>query len=99
MNDEGITMESRILRYEVPVDDQWHVLPATAPTVLHVDCRHAHFVELWARDDMGTTVRAFRVYGTGQPFPPDARYEGTAIGPGGYLVWHLLSVDATPTTD
>lgn len=85
---------TRILRYEVPVDDQWHLLPAVASIVLHVGCRNAHIVEFWAQD-VSAQIRAYRVYGTGQPIPHAARYEGTVIAPGGRLVWHLHSVDAT----
>lgn len=81
-----------IHRYEVPVDDRWHPVQLSG-NVLHVDCRNAHVVELWAlhTDGPGDT-RSFRVYGTGQPIPPDLRHIGTALAPGGKLVWHLMEI-------
>lgn len=91
---------TRILRYEVPVDDQWHLLPVVGASVLHVGCRNQRIVEFWAREaEAGDgEVLAFRVYGTGQPAPAAAHYEGTAIAPGGRLVWHLLSVPTATST-
>jgi hypothetical protein len=91
-------MSTRILRYEVPVDDQWHLIRVPTSPILHVGCRNQHVVEFWARECEGDhgTVMAYRVYGTGQPTPPERRYEGTAIAPGGRLVWHLLSATAEP---
>lgn len=97
MSTEG----GRILRYEVPVDDQWHMIAIPRGTigqqaVLHVGCRRERLVEFWSRESNYAEVRAFRVYGTGQPTPDAARYEGTAVAPGGRLVWHLLSASAEP---
>jgi len=79
-----------IYRYEIPVDDRWHPLQLSGE-VLHVDCRTMHAVEVWARHTDGPTVtRSFRVYGTGQPLLDGLAYIGTAIVPGGQLVWHLM---------
>lgn len=80
-----------IYRYEVPVDDQWHELQLSG-AVLHVDCRDPRVVELWALSSGGPTVtHNFRVYGTGQPLPDRLTcHVGTAITPGGQLVWHLM---------
>ena len=83
----------RILRYEVPVDDCFHEF-ALSGEVLHVACRdpQAAKVEFWALDTGGPPVqRGFVVAGTGQPlpWPPGARYVGTALAANG-LVWHLL---------
>lgn len=77
-----------VYRYEVPVDDRWHPLQFAGP-VLHVACRNMHVVELWAMNTPGPT-RSFRVYGTGHSLPPDLEYVGTALAPGGQLVWHLF---------
>jgi hypothetical protein len=89
---------TRILRIEVPVDDEWHIARVPSTPILHVNCRQANLVEFWIREAETSAegVTAFRVYGTGQPTPASARYEGTAIAPGGRLVWHLLSVEAQP---
>jgi hypothetical protein len=88
---------TRILRYEVPVDDQWHLIRVSRASQLTVGCRNERVVEFWARESGATQVLAFRVYGTGQPTPVGAHYEGTAVAPGGRLVWHLLSAEAEPS--
>lgn len=82
-------MDAVIYRYEVPVDDRWHEIVGCG-TPIHVDCRDPRTVEFWAwrRDDL--PARHFRVYGTGQPITDGTRYHGTAIAPGGQLVWHLI---------
>lgn len=82
---------TRIYRYEVPVDDQWHVIPDCSPA-LHVACREPDTVEFWANPvPPSTHVRAFRVYGTGHDIDPNAMYVGTALAPGDVLVWHLMA--------
>lgn len=89
------TDTTRILRFEVPVNDEWNLIRVPKNGVLHVGCRTARAVEFWMREsDRGVEVRAYRVYRTGQPIPPGAGYEGTAVAPGGTLVWHLLSTVA-----
>ena len=84
-------MTEAIFRYEVPVDDKPHTLELSG-AVLHVDCRDASTVEVWALETGGPPVeRVFRVVGTGHPLPEGwTRHVGTAIAPGGHLVWHLL---------
>ncbi len=86
-------MTDRIFRYEVPVDDRPHTLPLSG-AVLHVACRQVDVVELWALESGGPPIeRAFQVVGTGQPLPDRwFMYRGTAIAPGGQLVWHLMEV-------
>jgi hypothetical protein len=89
----------RIFRYEVPVDGDWHDLELHGP-VLHVACRKADVVELWAahRDTPLTAGAAripqrFTVVGTGHALPVHESHwlhVGTAIAPGGELVWHLI---------
>jgi hypothetical protein len=86
----------RIFRYEVPVDDQWHDFKLWGDP-LAVQCRDIRAVEFWARHggenaDPSGLSRSFIVVGTGHPIPTDARYWGTAIAPGGQLVWHLLEL-------
>ncbi|MEU3613498.1 hypothetical protein ABZ725_14440 [Streptomyces sp. NPDC006872] len=79
-----------IYRYEVPVDDRWHPLQLSG-RIVHVGCRNMRAVEVWAlHADGAQTVRSFRVYGSGHPLPPDVEHVGTAIAPGGQLVWHLI---------
>lgn len=83
-------MAREIFRYSVPVDDRWHTFELTGP-VLHVAARETVQVELWVMHDPDAKpeLRAFRVFGTGQPLPPAAAtFVGTAlIGP---FAWHLL---------
>lgn len=81
---------TQIFRFVVPIDDQWHELPATGP-VLHVAARRFDAIEFWALapgPDGPPAGRRFRVVGTGQPIPSDATYHGTALAGG--LVWHLV---------
>lgn len=83
-----------ILRYEVPVDDEWHTLRLSGP-IVHVATRRREVVEVWATTDgFGPSDYDLRVFGTGQPIPADPPGEvchvGTAIVPGGALVWHLM---------
>ena len=81
----------RIYRYEVPVDDQWHTFQLSG-NPLAVNCRHMTTVEFWTRSnnvDPGLE-RSFIVVGTGHPIPAETHYWGTAVAPGGMLVWHLL---------
>ena len=89
-------MSARIFRYEVPVDDRWHWIELQGDP-LSVDCRFLATVEFWAMhgDSAESRRRAFIVVGTGHelPFLKDGeswRHWGTAVAPGGALVWHLL---------
>lgn len=80
-----------IHRYEIPVDGEWHRVPGSSPT-LHVACRDPYVVEFWAFSNPDAPGREYCVVGTGQPFPDrNVMYGGTAIAPGGSLVWHLIS--------
>jgi hypothetical protein len=82
----------RILRYEVPVDDQWHE-HGLSGAILHIASRRPDVVEFWALDSGGAPYpRRFRVYGTGHPIDgdPEPAYRGTALAAGGSLVWHLM---------
>ena len=88
-----------IFRYEVPVDDQPHSFDLNAGP-LAVGCRQVDRVEFWAiHDDAATSAysykRTFIVVGTGHPLPAKVRaVHGTAVAPGGHLVWHLIEVES-----
>lgn len=87
-------MTARIFRYQVPVDDQVHVIDLNG-NPYHVGCRDPEQVEFWAihRDGVPTKARRFLVVGTGHELPPEPRRVwGTAVAPGGALVWHLIEV-------
>jgi hypothetical protein len=80
-----------IFRYEVPVDDEWHEFDLTAD-VLHVAARRVDTVEFWSlnEQDQPAATSRFRVVGTGHSVDPNWVHRGTAIAPGGMLVWHLM---------
>jgi hypothetical protein len=98
--------EHRILRWEIPIDDQDHEVRADG-AVLHV-AGHRHLrdrVEFWtlAADDpefwsapIGNVApvqwpaRVFRVFGTGQQVPNGYGHRGTAGRTVDGLVWHLF---------
>lgn len=80
-----------IFRYEVPVDDEFHHFDLSGEIVA-VGCRQAGAVEFWAyRLEGGETVNVgLIVVGTGHELPPYTHHVGTAVAPGGSLVWHLM---------
>lgn len=86
---------SAIYRYEVPVDGREHRHILGGPVVA-VGSRMVDVVEFWAiHDDDGMQQqRAFVVVGTGQEIPDGATHIGTAVAPGGLLVWHLFELSA-----
>jgi hypothetical protein len=92
--------EPTIHRYEIPVDDQWHILELTGET-LHVAARRPDVVELWAMANYEPPVAwEFRVFGTGQLLPAGPLfYAGTALVAYGTLVWHLMMRPATNTLE
>jgi len=81
---------TRILRYIVPVDEEWHTV-YTAGRPLHVASRDADIVEFWAWESATELPTEYRVYGTGRRVEPGATYVGTTLTPGGHLVWHLVA--------
>jgi hypothetical protein len=88
MTDDG---RGVIHRFEVPVDGQWHWIGGCS-TPRYVACRRTDVVEFWAWVIPSMPERPYRVYGTGEPIEDvtDYIYQGTAIAPGGQLVWHLI---------
>ena len=95
--------ERKMYRYVVPVDDQPHEFTLTSDPVAvaaawsEPPAASAMVAEFWAEHDAGPrgTGRAFQVFGTGQPLPPEARWVGTCPRIAG-LVWHLYEVTASP---
>lgn len=80
----------RILRYEVPVDGEWHEV--RCGNIVHVASRSPDVVEVWASavSDFWESERMLRVYGTGHAIEVGAVHVGTALAADGRLVWHLL---------
>jgi hypothetical protein len=84
----------RILKYEVPVDNQWHPLPPG--TVVKVGCLwgEEEIVYVWIREPEhprvghGPVVRAFA---TGERLPEfPTEHFGSAITTSGQHIWHLV---------
>jgi len=93
--------ESRVYRYTVPIDDQWHAHDLSG-AILHVDCRNYDVAEFWALSTGGPPItRHFRVFGTGHTVPGSATHHGTALSPGdGMFVWHLFeAADPSPAAE
>lgn len=86
-------MSARIFRYMVDVDDRIHAHDLRGEIVA-VGCRKLDAVEFWSVDDEDEPydVRRFTVVGTGHPLPEGGIHRGTAVAPGGQLVWHLIEV-------
>lgn len=84
-----------VYRYVVPVNDQPHEIELRGP-LLSVGCRYPDVVEFWAIWDTSVEPRmhTYRVFGTGQPDVLGV-HRGTAVAPGGQLVWHLFELAAT----
>lgn len=84
----------RVLRWDVPVDDQWHEIGAGY--VAHVAARThrdrpGDLVEVWTVEDTGTRVadlpmRSVTVVGTGHVAPDNTEHIGTAVVPAFDLV-------------
>jgi hypothetical protein len=86
-------MSRRMYCYQVPVDDRRHAFALT-DNPLHVAALNDRIVEFWEwHDDTEPThLRAFQVFGTGQPLPDDAIWTGTCDRLPSGLVWHLFEV-------
>ncbi len=82
-------MSDYIYRFAVPVDGEWHEIEGCG-TPIHIGCRRADELEFWAWSMPGQGPRTFKVVGTGHPVDEPVRYRGTAMAPGGDLIWHLL---------
>lgn len=84
-------MSQRVLRWEVPVDGQWHEIGAGR--VVQVAVRNTrteaqrHLVEMWTLESTnglsmeGVGARSAIVMGTGDPAPENTEYLGSAIVP------------------
>lgn len=82
-----------VYRYQVPVDDRAHEIELRGP-LLTVGCRSIYTVEFWAwhDDDVPPSTGRYQVYGTFHEIPAGALWCGTAVAPGGQLVWHLFKL-------
>lgn len=94
----------RVLRYEIPIDDNFHEIPAGK--ILHLsEYRHKNItgerarIEVWVEvtfEGAGVVfpiigLQRVQVFGTGHPLPEDAAHLATCLD--GALVWHLYQVN------
>ena len=88
-------MSARMMyRYEVPIDDQPHVIPLTHSPVAVAAVQSWFAVEFWCEHTEGAppSSRTFQVFGTGHPLPPGAKWRATCPRTPEGLVWHLYEV-------
>ncbi len=91
-----MTETRKMYRYEIPIDDQSHVIGLThSPVASSAAPRGSHgwAVEFWCEHTEGAppSRRTFQVFGTGHPLPEDARWVATCVRESG-LVWHLYEI-------
>lgn len=85
-------------RYQVPVDDQAHIIELNHnPVAVALNDRDkftGFSVEFWAEHTEGaaTNRRAFQVFGTGHEIPLGARWVGTCPRHVSGLVFHLYEL-------
>lgn len=87
--------DRRMYRYTVPVDNEAHEVEMSSTTdPVAVAASDGLRVEFWAEclRRAPQARRSFRVFGTGDPLPDDARWAGTCARTSDGLVWHLYEV-------
>lgn len=86
-------MTARIVREQIPVDGNDHIIELTGP-LLKAAARRRDVIELWRWDDDSSTAHhqtlTVRAVLSGQPVPDGYAYAGTAIVPGLDVVYHLV---------
>lgn len=82
-------MTRRIWKYELPVDDDKHLIPAH---IVHVRAQSANLIEVWSEVDPDRmNNQQHQVFGTGHEIPERAQYRGSVEI--GQFVWHVFNVD------
>ena len=86
--------DRRMFRYTIPVDDMPWTFDLTSGPVAVANGSTMDEGEFWAEHTEGApeVARQFRVFGTGHPLPPNARYIGTCPRTREGLVWHLFEI-------
>lgn len=96
-------MTRRMLRYQVPADDEWHTVELKAGASVFIAAhseRGPDRVDFWAEGDLDENFapagplepRKFRVFGTGQPLPDGVVWRATTARSPEGLVWHLMEL-------
>jgi len=85
-------MKRRVLKWPIPIDDQWHEIPDLIGD-WHIGQQFEESVTVWAEVWEGKPDRMIRVrvFGTGHEF--EGRYLGTVQAAHG-LVWHLVQAES-----
>lgn len=83
---------ARVLKWEVPVDDQEHSIGAGDVTLVAASI---DVVTVWTVEPVGLVegegrMRRVQVYGTGMQFRNSLRVLGSAISASSGLVWHVV---------
>lgn len=80
-------------RYEVPIDDEPHVIALSHSPIAAAAQPAAFIVEFWAEHTDGATQveRTFQIFGTGHPLPEGARWVATCQRVEGFI-WHLYEI-------
>ena len=81
-----------IYKYEVKVSDENNIIDLPVSyKVVHVGM-HDGRVYMWIAHDLNEETKPcnFRVVATGQEFPLDKTYIGTAQSTNNYWVWHVF---------
>lgn len=77
----------RVLRYEVPIDNEWHFVEMNGGVLQHADQRELKGpIELWAMPPYaeGAYVAEnleWRIYGTGEEVPDEAIFMQSVLSP------------------
>ena len=84
---------SKILRYEVRIDDTAHSVPAGPVVLVHPHRQGlGNRLEVWIQVTEGELrTQTLRVFGTGQPIPAEWRALGSCVT--GPFVWHLCGAE------
>lgn len=96
-------MTKRVLKYIVPVDDQWHNYHLPEGSVpVYVECKDDN-VCMWVEVPDETVDGhkhewEYKIFGTNHPVPDEADYVGTAFDSSVMiltLVWHVYKKRVT----
>lgn len=83
----------RVLKFPVPIDDQWHELPYVRDTDSSVPWHigmQGDVVMVWCVPAETDQTDKLKVVGTGHYWHPHNHYVGTVQDPRGF-VWHLIA--------
>ena len=89
---------SRILKWKLPVDDQWHPVPNPFQHCA-VDYHDPGVVWIYGVDQEEMDPWEMRVFGTGHEIPDGTSWISTVRHDPTGLVWHVLVRQVEPTPE